>query len=116
VQLSTVRLSLAAGQTAGLEHMVQANPYAVITAVNMLGWTLFLGLSSLFVAPVFGGDRLQRTICSAFLFNGLFCLAGGVGYVLEITAVVFVTMNLGLGVAVMVAAVGSAMWFRLKVC
>lgn len=114
VQLSTVRLSLAEGQTAGLEHIVQANPYSTITAINMLGWTLFLGLSSLFVAPVFAGDRLQSTIRGAFLLNGLFCLAGGVGYVLEITALVFLTINLGLGAAVIVAAVALAIWFRRR--
>lgn len=112
VQLSTVRLSLASGQTAGLEHIVQANPYSTITAINMLGWTLFLGLASLFVAPVFGGDWLARIIRGAFLLNGVFCLVGGVGYVLEITALVFLTINLGLGVAVLVAAVGLAVWFR----
>lgn len=112
VQLTTVRLSLSSGQTAGLEHIVQANPYSTITAINMLGWTLFLGLASLFVAPVFGGDRLAGIIRGAFLLNGVFCLVGGVGYVLEITALVFLTINLGLGVAVLVAAVGLAVWFR----
>ena len=53
VQISAVRLQVAHGQTAGLEQFVQANAYGGLPAINMLGWSLFFGLSSLFTAPVF---------------------------------------------------------------
>lgn len=112
VQLSTVRLSLLRGELNGLEQVVQANPISAISATNMLGWTVFLGLSSLFVAPVFTGSRLETAIRIAFLVNGLCCLLGGVGYVLDLTPLVFVTINLGMGGAVLIAAILLCFLFR----
>jgi len=111
-QLSAVRLNLLGGQTEGLEHFVQANPYSILSAINMLGWTLFLGLASLFVAPVFSGARLERLIRSAFLLNAFFCLGGGIGYVEEIEWLVFVTITIGMGASVLVATAALAIWFR----
>lgn len=112
VQLSTVRHNIAAGTLDGLQHLIQANPNAAILAVNMLGFTLFLGLASLFVAPVFAGDRLRAVIRYSFLANGIFCLLGGVGFVLQITWLVFVCINLGMGSAVLVATIALAVYFR----
>ena len=57
-QLTAVRINIGSGQINGLEHFVQANPYSVMSSINMLGWTVFLGLSSFFIFPVFKGDRL----------------------------------------------------------
>jgi hypothetical protein len=114
VQLTAVRLSLEKGEFAGLEHFLQGNPYSTISAVNMLGWTLFFGLASLFVAPVFVGGRLEKTIRGAFLVNGIVCLLAGVGYILEIPVLVFVTINLGMGAAVLVATVALSLLFRRK--
>jgi hypothetical protein len=113
-QLSAVRLSLLAGRTEGLEHFVQANPYSILSAINMLGWTVYLGLASLFVAPVFSVSGLERLIRLAFLLNGLFCLGGAVGYAWEIKWLVFVTTTLGMGSAVSVAAAALAFWFRRR--
>lgn len=112
IQLSTVRLNIASGELQGLEQWAQANPGAPLLAVNMLGFTLFLGLASLCVAPAFGVGRLQKVIRASFVANGLFCLLGGVGFVLQITWLVFVTINLGMGGALLVATVGLALFFR----
>lgn len=112
VQLSTVRHNLAAGTLQGLEHLVQANPNAAILAVNMVGFTLYLGLASLFAAPVFGGSRLQRVIGGSLAANGVFCLLGGVGFVLGVDWLVFITINLGMGGALLVATVALSVFFR----
>ncbi len=69
VQLSAVRLNLIYGRPDGLEQFIQANPLSALAAVNMLGWTLFLGLSSFFVAPVFSGGKIEKAIKMAFLLN-----------------------------------------------
>jgi uncharacterized Tic20 family protein len=111
-QISAVRINVLAGRTEGLEHFVQANPYSILSAINMLGWTVFLGLSSLFVAPAFSATKLERVIRWAFTLTGLFCLGGGIGYVWEITWLVFVTITLGMGGTVLVATAGLALWFR----
>jgi len=112
VQLTTVRLGIARGEVQGLEQVVQANPLSALSAVNMLGWTLFFGLASLFTAPLFSGGRRERIIRCAFLANGLCCLLGGVGYLLEIVPLDFLTLDLGMGGAVLVAAVALCVLFR----
>ena len=88
------------------------NPGAAILAVNMLGWTLFFGLSSLFAGVVFSGSRLEKVIRYAFLLNGIFCLLGGIGFLFEITALVFLTINLGMGASVLVITIALTFLFR----
>jgi hypothetical protein len=111
-QVSAVRISVREGLTTGLEHFVQANPYSMLSALNMLGWGVFLGLTSLFLAPVFPGSGVERVIRWAFLANGIFCLGGGLGYILELEWLIFVTTTLGMGAAVLTATVALALWFR----
>lgn len=112
VQLSVVQQNVAKGNLVGIEQFLQANPASAITAVNMLGWTLFLGLASLFAAPVFSGGRLEKSIRAAFVANGIFCLLAGIGFILGSTVVVFVTINFGMGAAVTVATILLAVLFR----
>lgn len=112
VQLSAVRLSLLKGEFQGLEQFVQANPISGISAINMLGWTVFLGLSSLFVAPVFSGSKLEKAIGIAFFVNGLCCLLGGIGYGFDIVILIFLTINLGMGGAVFTAAILLCIFYR----
>lgn len=112
VQISTVRLSLADGNLAGLEQVVQANPYSAFAALNMLGWSLGLGLSSLFAAQLFRGSRLARVIRVTFVLNGICCLLGGIGYVLENVVLVFLAINFGMGGAVTVVMIALCVWFR----
>ncbi|HZD10906.1 MAG TPA: hypothetical protein VE553_06150 [Candidatus Binatia bacterium] len=111
VQLSIVRHNVAGGELQGLEQFVQANPAAAVLAINMLGFTLFLGLASLFVAPVFGGNRLENAIRYSFLANGVFCLLGGVGYALQISWLVFLCTNLGMGGALLAATIALCVLF-----
>ena len=110
-QLSAVRLAILEGHTEGLEHFVQGNPYSMLSAINMLGWSVFLGLASLFVAPMFSAGGAEGVVRLALLLNGVFCLSGGIGYVFEITWLVFVTTTLGMGGAVLVAMTALAIWF-----
>ena len=114
VQLSVVRINIRNGQTFGLELYLQANPYSIMTAIDMLGWTLFLGLSSLFIFSFFERSKLERTIRYAFLINGISCLLGGVGYLLQIDLLTFLCVNLFLGVAVITMSIASFFWFRRR--
>jgi hypothetical protein len=61
---------------------------------------------------VFSGGKLEGLIRITFLLNGIFCLLGGAGYMLDIPALVFVTMNFGMGGAVLVAATSLCVLFR----
>lgn len=112
VQLTAVRLAIQKDVTAGLEQIVQANPISAVAAINVLGWSLFFGLASLFTAPLFRGRGLPRFIAICFWLNAAMCLLGGLGYVLDNAALVFVTLNFGMGGAVLGAAVGMVVYFR----
>lgn len=112
VQVTAVRWNVDRGTLQGIEQFIQSKPDSALAAVNMLGWTLFFGLSSLFVAPVFEGSRLARTIRILFILNGIFCLLAGIGYVLDLVALVFVTINIGMGGAVTAATILLAVFFR----
>lgn len=112
VQITSVRWNVDRGTLGGIEQFIQSKPDSALAAVNMLGWTLFFGLSSLFAAPVFAGSRLATTIKALFILNGIFCLLAGIGFVLDLTALVFVTINLGMGGAVTAATILLAVFFR----
>jgi hypothetical protein len=111
VQLSAVRLNLLNANFDGMESFLQANPLSVMTSIDMLGWTMFLGLSSLFMYPVFSGDSRQRILRYAFLLNGVSCLMAGVGYVLKIDVLTFICINICTGGAMIVIAVASLKQF-----
>ena len=112
VQLGTVRLSLQSGHLDGIEPFLQFYPHAAILSLRMLGWTLFLGLSTLFIAPVFSGNRLDSVIRVALLANGAVCLLGGVGYLLDSFWIVFLTVNFGMGAALIAAMLALTVRFH----
>lgn len=114
IQISAVRLALIKGTLAGLEQVVQANPYSAVSAMNMLGWTVFLGAASLFAAPVFSGGRLEKVIRITFLLNGLFCLLSAAAYVLELIVPLFLLINFGMGGAVTIISAALALLFWQK--
>ena len=112
IQLSAAPWAAQQGYVQGLEHWLQANPLSPISAINMLGWTLFFGLSSLFVSFIFWGSPTAVIVRIAWTVNGIFCLLGGIGYIFQMLTLLFVTINLGMGGAVLVAAIGLCFWFR----
>jgi len=112
VQLSIVRQSVLHGQLTGLEQVLQANPMSAMTGLNMLGWSLFLGLASLFAAPIFAGGRLEKAIKVALIINGLCCLLGGLSYLYEFSLGVFLFITFGMGGAVTAAALLMGVLFR----
>jgi hypothetical protein len=112
VQISSVRLSIARGQVAGLEQFIQSNPTSGIAGINMVGWTLFFSLSCFFIAPVFSWSRLNRVIKYAFISNGIICILGGIGYVFDNVILIFLTLNLGMGAAILTATIALSVFFR----
>lgn len=112
VQISSVRLSVEKVQLDGLAQFIQSNPSSGIAGINLVGWTLFFSLACLFLAPVFSGNKLEKVIRIALMCNGIICLLGGVGYVFDIVALVFLTLNLGMGGAVLTATIGLFLYFK----
>lgn len=112
LQISVVRSNLEAGQLGGLEQFIQGNPRSAVSGINMLGWSVFLGLSSLFIAPVFSGGRLEKVIRYSFLANGVFMLLGAAAFVFDITVLLFLVMNIGMGAAVLLFTISLSVLFR----
>ena len=112
IQLSAVRLNILKRQIDGLGQFVQSNPTSGIAAINMLGWSVFLGLSSMFIAPIFSGNGLEKIIKLSFLANGFICILGGIGYVFDIVLLVFLSMNLGMGISLLVGTTSLFLWYR----
>lgn len=102
LQITTVRLYIDQGLSTGLEQLIQSNPLSASASINMLGWTVFLGLSSLFMAPLFSSSKvsLERWIGFSFLANGVNAVLALVGFLLQHFLLTFLTMFLGLGVTV----------------
>lgn len=114
VQLSAVRLNILHENFDGIQHFTQANPNSIMTASVMLGWSLFLGLSSLFIFPVFREEKPGKLLKYTFMFNAFSCLMAGIGYVFQIDAMTFLFTNLGTGGALLIISLASIKMFKAK--
>lgn len=100
VQLALARTDLTGEHGAGLEHLFQLNPGALITAVNILGWTLFFAIACLCLAPLFHGSAGARVLGALLATNGIVCLLGMVGYLWQVRVLSAVFFNV-MGLAVL---------------
>ncbi len=83
VQFTVVPQNISNGSLGGLEQFVELNTKSFIAAIVILGWGLFLGLTSFFIAPVFSNGKLEIYIKWLFIFNGVFCIMNTIGYMLQ---------------------------------
>ena len=111
IQFTSVRQSILNGQLAGLEQFIQLNPYSATYAIVNLGWTLFLSLSSIFISFVFTGSRLNKMIKIIFLFNGIFCMIGFIGYLIN-DLMMNIIYLIGMGLSLIVVSVALIVFFR----
>jgi hypothetical protein len=80
VQLTIVRLSPPAAQSADLARFLPYSTDSVMLALEILGWGFFLSIACLFVAPLFSGPSLQRAIRWLFVLFALFSFMSVVGF------------------------------------
>jgi hypothetical protein len=112
VQITSVPWNVAKGQLIGLDQFVQSNPSSFILSANMLGWTFFFGLSSLFAAFAFSNSGLERWMRIALMLNGITCLVGGVGFILQNVLLIFITMNFLMGGFILAFSIIACLWCR----
>lgn len=97
-----LQLTVLAQQADGLALFDLYNLHSVALALEMLSWGFFLGLATLFVAPVFARGTLEHWIRGLLITNGILCIASGIGYVLsnQIGAAnqMFSALEMGFGV------------------
>lgn len=111
VQVSSVRFAISQGELAGLEHILQSNPASSMLSVNMIGWTLFLGLSTFFMYRGITPDDEAKRLKPGLLISMLSCLFGGIGYLLQIDLLTIVFMNLGIGLGLTLFVYSSVRYF-----
>jgi hypothetical protein len=112
LQLTFVRFNTDAGTIEGIGNWIMFNPNSVSLSLAILGWTFMFALSSLFVAPVFQGQGRHKTIRILFQLNGIFCLLGGLGYVIQNVPLINLGINLGMGSVVTVLTIILTLHFR----
>ena len=111
VQLTATRLQMSAGQTEGLLQFTQSFNISALGAINMLGWTLFYGLSSLFLVFCLWDNKPVRI---AGLANTIMMAFAMIGYGLNNYLILLVTMNIGLGGAGLALLITMLCYFRQK--
>ena len=111
IQFAAVKMSIAAGNLEGLEQLIQLNPNSALYSIVTLGWTFFLGLSALFVAPMFCGSTLNTILRFSFLINGISCMLGFIGYIIELEILVIVYL-LGMGISMLFLSFCLIQFFR----
>jgi len=107
VQISSVRFAIAENEYSGLEHFLQSNPISFLSSVNVLGWTLFLGLSTLFMYLGFIYTSGAKGIRIGLLISAISGIFGGIGYLFQIDILTFVCLNLGIGLAFFIITISS---------
>ena len=78
IQWVGVRQSILRDDLTGLGLFVQFNFDSPISAINMLGWMFFYGLTTLALAPIFERGRIENWIRWAFIINGIGCVLSAV--------------------------------------
>ena len=81
LQLTYVRQRILRGDLAGLDQWVIANPDSILLPLDILGY-FFLGLSTLFAAPLFSGSRLESALRALLVVHGVMAVGGLVAAVL----------------------------------
>lgn len=85
VQLSVIQPSLLNGETDGIAMLTQYNSHGIFIALEDLGY-LLMSFSFLFMAFVFSGSRLEKSIRMAFMS----------GFVLTILSLVLISFLYGI--------------------
>ncbi len=109
IQISAVRLNLEKGAGVGLEMFLQANPLSVMNSIALLGWTLFLGFSSLFIIPAVAKIKALKIY---FIINTISCFLASIGYLFQIDIITFFFVNIGVGGALLLISIASIKYFK----
>ncbi len=112
VQISSVRFAIAENEYSGLEHFLQSNPISFLSSVNVLGWTLFLGLSTLFMYLGFIYTSGPKGIRIGLLISAIQVYLGN-GYLFQIDILTFVCLNLGIGLAFFTITISSIRFINM---
>ena len=92
VQLTIIRQSPSGTESVDLVRFLPYSEGSIMFALEILGWGLFLSLACLFMAPLFAGAKLQRSIRWTLVLFAIFSFMSVIGFVTStpITAAAFI--------------------------
>jgi hypothetical protein len=79
-QLGIVQQSIAAGKVDGLHWFLPYGERSVMLGLEYLGWSWFLGLAFICVAPLFSKGNLERWLRGLLLLYAALALTSAVGF------------------------------------
>lgn len=91
IQLTTIRLGIENNTLEGLELWAQFNFDSPISVINIMGWTLFFGISNSALGFCFNkGTKLEKWIRWGLLTNGSVCIITSILFALNLKIVMVI--------------------------
>ena len=111
--LTVVPQATAMGKTEGLEWFLPYGMPSIMAAMEVLSWGFYYGLACLCLAPVFGGNRLEKAIFWTLIASGGLSLFSILGQVLN-SVLLSMPGVLAWGPGVILLTVLWAVWFKAQ--
>ena len=89
------------------------NPQSLMMTIEVLGY-FFMGLSTLFIAPIFRSGRLEQSIRWLFAFNGILGIGGAIGFALNLDWRILIGGLLIWTIMMTITTALLAYWFKAE--
>jgi hypothetical protein len=113
VQWVAIRQGILKGNTEGLGLFVQFNFDSPMSAINMLGWTLFYGLAAVALSPAFRAGRIEKWIKWGLIICGMNGVATAIGLAVG-AQVMYLTWTVGISVTWYIYPLVAILYGRKK--
>jgi hypothetical protein len=87
------------------------NPESMMMTIEILGY-FFMGLSTLFIAPIFQTGKLEKSIRWLFIFNGILGIGGAIGFALNLNWRILIGGLIIWTIVMPVTTLLVAYWFK----
>lgn len=87
------------------------NPQSMMMTIEVLGY-FFMGLSTLFIAPIFQSGKLEKAIRLLFVFNGVLGIGGAIGFALNLDWRILIGGLLVWTIVMPITTALLAYWFK----
>ena len=89
------------------------DPQSMMMTIEVLGY-FFMGISTLFIAPIFQSGRLEKSIRWLFVFNGILGIGGAVGFALNLDWRILIGGLIIWTIVMPVTTALLAYWFKIE--
>lgn len=114
IQLSTLRIAIDNNRLEEIESIIMTNPNSLILGINMLGWTLFFGISNLFFAfSLDVNTKIDQYLKFSLILQSIVSFLGALSFILNLTIFTFIVMNLFLGFTLFLSSIYIYKSFKL---